>query len=142
MLSWFQEITGASPQISSTHPLFQCSKALSISVAVLTLTCQTFQWIPIENFGVLLFLSLPNAPMLTSAFSCTDVDTLQVLVMVYPQPLVFWFDRDNLSPRFIVNIVNGFLSMLYGDSERIKNYVIVITIFQNHLNDFLMDFRI
>lgn len=65
LLGWFQEIIGTIPQISSTHPLFECSKSLSISVAVLTLTCQTFQWIPVEKFGVLLFSTLPNAPVLT-----------------------------------------------------------------------------
>lgn len=57
-----------------------------------------------------------------------------------PSHLCFGFYRDNLSPSFIVNIVNGFQSLLYGDSERIKNYA-VVTIFQNH-KWFLMDFCI
>ena len=43
------------------------SKFLSISVAILMLTCRTFQWIPIGNLGVPLSPSLSNAPILTSA---------------------------------------------------------------------------
>lgn len=63
---------------------------------------------------------------------------------VCPQPLVFWVDGDNLSPSFIVNIVNvfqGLLSgcwvLLRGGFRENKNHAAVTTIFPESLKDFL-----
>lgn len=62
---------------------------------------------------------------------------------VCPQPLVFWVDGDNLSPSFIVNIVNvfqGLLSgcwvLLRGASERIRTTLLSLPSSQNRLNTF------
>lgn len=62
---------------------------------------------------------------------------------VCPQPLVVWVDGDNLSPSFIVNIVNvfqGLLSgcwvLLCGGSERIRTTLLSLPSSQNRLKTF------
>ena len=142
LVAWFQESTGASPQISSTHQSVKCSKSFSVSVASLTLICQTSQGTPVENSGVLLFSSLPDAPTLASVFCYTDADTLQVWLVVHAQHLCFGFDRDDFSPSCIVNIVNGLPSVLCEDWERMKHSALVATSFPKPRKWFLMDFCI
>lgn len=103
-----------------------------------------------ENLGVPLFSSLSNAPILTSVFSYTDADTLQVLLILvaYSSHFYLGFDWDNLSPSFIVNIVHGFHGLpsscsgcfYVGIRRELKNMLLAPLSSQNHLNNFLKDF--